>query len=155
MPTEALANPSHSGGGQPPVDHTDGKKPTRRQSVEHKQALAAGRTESRAVRRYLEALNAARSAVTSCPEELAERIEKIDAHLSTAEPDIKIRLIVERLDLYAQLKASIDQPRLAELEDAFVAVAGAYSARKGISYAAWRQVGIDDAVLTRAGISRS
>ena len=31
----------------------------------------------------------------------------------------------------------------------------AYSARKGISYAAWRELGVEPAVLKKAGISRS
>jgi hypothetical protein len=36
-----------------------------------------------------------------------------------------------------------------------VKAASAYSARKGISYAAWRELGVEAAVLKRAGISRS
>ena len=41
------------------------------------------------------------------------------------------------------------------LEDEFVGVAKAYSERNGISYQAWREVGVPAAVLSHAGISRS
>jgi len=36
-----------------------------------------------------------------------------------------------------------------------VEVAKSYSSRKGISYAAWREVGVEPAVLKKAGISRA
>lgn len=40
------------------------------------------------------------------------------------------------------------------LEGEFVAVAGNYPLRRGISYAAWREAGVDAALLRKAGISR-
>ena len=39
-------------------------------------------------------------------------------------------------------------------EEGFVEVAASFSERRGISYAAWREIGIAPAVLRRAGISR-
>jgi len=45
-------------------------------------------------------------------------------------------------------------PDLAALEADFVQVAASYSARKGISYTAWRELGVSADVLKRAGISR-
>ncbi len=41
------------------------------------------------------------------------------------------------------------------LERDFVKVAKAYSAKKGISYGAWREFGVSPEVLKKAGISRS
>ena len=41
-----------------------------------------------------------------------------------------------------------------ELETAFVEVAKSYSDRNAISYNAWRQIGVEPAVLRKAGISR-
>jgi hypothetical protein len=41
------------------------------------------------------------------------------------------------------------------LEAGFIKVAAAYSKRKGISYAAWRAVGVEPTVLKQAGISRA
>lgn len=132
------------------------RRPARSLSADHKLALVAGREQSRVVRRYLEALNASRSERRSgSPEAMATRIEAIDAQLAAAEPAVKIRLIQERMDLYAQLKALGDRGRLAELEQAFVAAAAAYSERKGISYEAWQQVGVDAAVLQQAGLAPS
>jgi hypothetical protein len=44
---------------------------------------------------------------------------------------------------------------LGALESGFVKAAKGYSTRKGISYAAWREAGVDPAVLKQAGISRN
>ena len=49
-------------------------------------------------------------------------------------------------------KGSVD---LGAFEEDFVAAASGYSDRKGISYAAWRELGVPPAVLKRAGISRA
>ena len=40
------------------------------------------------------------------------------------------------------------------LEDEFVDAASGYSQRKGISYTAWRELGVPASVLKRAGIGR-
>ena len=44
---------------------------------------------------------------------------------------------------------------ISALDEGFITVAKSYSARQGISYATWREIGVDAAVLKRAGISRS
>jgi hypothetical protein len=44
---------------------------------------------------------------------------------------------------------------LTKLEGDFVKVAMAYSKRKGIEYASWRELGVSADVLKRAGVSRS
>ena len=141
-----------------PVPTRSGRKSAGRDlSAEHKLALAAGRAESRAVRRYLEAITSAPAdadADGADPEPMARRIEEIDSQLAAAEPAVKIRLIQERMELYARLKSLGDAGQLDELEQGFVAAAAAYSARKGITYAAWRRVGVAPAVLERAGIDR-
>ncbi len=43
---------------------------------------------------------------------------------------------------------------LGALEASFVEAAGPYAARKGLSYAAFREVGVQPAVLAKAGIKR-
>jgi hypothetical protein len=40
------------------------------------------------------------------------------------------------------------------LESAFVKTAKSYSQRKGISYAAWRELGVSADILKKAGVSR-
>ena len=126
-------------------------------SDEHKAALAEGRNQGRSVRRYLEALDAHRPkrGRKRTPESMQKRLDRIDTELVTADPLKRLQLIQERLDLKAELDAAGEKVDLSGLEKEFVDAAAAYSARKGISYAAWRELGVEAAVLKRAGISRS
>jgi hypothetical protein len=126
-------------------------------SDDHKAALAEGRNQGRAVRRYLEALEAhkPKRGRKRTPESMQKRIDKIDAELAGAEPLKRVQLIQERLDLTAELGSAGSAVDLTELEQGFVDAAAAYSERKGISYAAWRQLGVEASVLKRAGVRRS
>ncbi len=124
---------------------------------EHKAALAAGRAEGRAVRAYLDALrsNKPKRGRRRTPETIQKRLAAIEAELADADPVTELKLVQERLDLTAELEAMASKVDLAALEEAFVAVARAYGERNGISYAAWRAVGVEASVLKRAGIKRS
>mgnify|MGYP001501968276 CR=1 FL=1 len=126
-------------------------------SDEHKAALAEGRNQGRSVRRYLEALDAHRPkrGRKRTPESVQKRLVRIEADLAAADPLKRLQLIQERLDLNAELEVASNKVDLTGLEKEFVAAAKAYSSRKGISYAAWRELGVEPAVLKRAGISRS
>jgi len=126
-------------------------------SDEHKAALAEGRNQGRSVRRYLEALEAhkPKRGRKRTPDSMQKRLDRIDVELQRADPLKRLQLIQERLDLKAELEASGTTVDLTGLEEEFVSAAQAYSARKGISYAAWRELGVDAAVLKRAGISRA
>jgi len=97
-------------------------------------AWAAGRDESRIVRDYLEALEWERRECTSGPTQ--DLMGEVEVALGDG----------ETLD---------ETVRDAALEDEFVAVASSYSDHRGISYAAWREVGVDAAVLRRAGVTPS
>ena len=123
---------------------------------EHKAALAQGRAEGRAVKAYLEALaaNKPKRGRKRTPESIGKRLEKIAAELDDAEPMAKLQLVQERMDLEAELERMGEQVDMTGLEDDFVAVAKAYGERKGISYAAWREVDVPAAVLKRAGVGR-
>ncbi len=67
-----------------------------------------------------------------------------------------MQLAQERLDLQRELSHSERAVDLTALQKDFAAAAqAAYGERKGITYAAWREVGVPDAVLKSAGISRS
>lgn len=125
-------------------------------SNEHKAALAEGRSQSRSVRLYLDALETHRPkrGRKRTPESVKRRLQAIETELLAADPLKRVKLIQERLDLSAELDTMNLKVDLARLEDEFVAAAKAYSTRKGISYAAWRAVGVEPAVLRRAGISR-
>ena len=126
-------------------------------SAEHKAALAEGRNQGRSVRRYLEALDAhkPKRGRKRTTESMQKRLDRIDVELASADPLKRLQLIQERLDLTAELDAASETIDLSGLEKEFVDAAAAYSARKGISYAAWRELGVEPAVLKKAGISRA
>ena len=124
---------------------------------EHKAAMAAGRTEGRAIKKYLEALDQHRPkrGRKRTPDSINARLKKIDDEFIDADPITRLSLVQERIDLNAEL-ASMEAPvDLSAIEAEFVAAAAGYSERKGISYAAWREVGVPAAVLKKAGISRA
>lgn len=126
-------------------------------SEAHKAALAEGREQGRAVRRYLEALESSRPkrGRKRTKDTVERRLDTIEQRLRAADPLERLHLIQERQDLQQEL-AGMDATGvdLSELEQAFVASAGSYGARRGITYTAWRAAGVAPGVLRRAGISR-
>jgi hypothetical protein len=74
--------------------------------------------------------------------------------LATADPLAELKLVQERLDLTDELANFDSGIDLDRLEAELVNVGSSYSERQGITYAAWRHVGIERAVLKKAGISR-
>jgi len=124
----------------------------------HKAALAAGRAQGLAVKNYLEGLESIRPkrGRKRTPETINAQIANVEAQLAEAAPLARLNLIQQRMDLIADRDAlsgpAID---ISALEGEFVKVAAAYSKSKGISYAAWREIGVDPAVLKSAGISRA
>ena len=125
-------------------------------SDSHKAALAEGREQGRAVRRYLEALEAhkPKRGRKRTPDSVKRRLDAIDDKLAEADPLSRLHLVQERMNLEGELATNESSVDLAALEDEFVAAAAPYGRRKGITYAAWRQLGVDPAVLRRAGIRR-
>ena len=123
---------------------------------EHKDALAEGRRQGRAVREYLEALEQHRPkrGRKRTADSIKTQLGRIDGQLDSAEPMKKLHLIQDRIDLQAELSSMENKPDLGALEAEFVSAAKGYSERKSISYAAWREFGVDAAVLKKAGITR-
>lgn len=126
-------------------------------SDEHKAALAEGRSQGRAVRLYLEALeaNKPKRGRKRTTESIQKRLDAVSVELETADPLKRLQLTQEQLDLEAELAAGETTVDLSALEKDFVAAAADYAGRKGISYSAFRSVGVPAAVLRAAGISRS
>ena len=124
---------------------------------EHKAALAKGREEGLAVRRYLEAIESSRPrrGRRRTPASISKRLEGIDAELATADPLTRLHLIQQKKDLSEELDRNADTEDIAELEKQFVKVASAYGDRKGISYGTWRTAGVSAAVLQKAGVART
>ena len=131
------------------------KKGPRALSASHKAAMAEGRTQGRAVRAYLEALeaNKPRRGRKRTSESINRRLAKIDQDLATADPLHRVQLVQEQLDLQSELAGLESKNEMGDLEKGFVKAAKGYSERKGISYAAWRAVGVPTNVLKEAGLN--
>jgi len=118
-----------------------------------------GREQGRVVRRYLGALEASRSGrgPKRTIEGIHSRVIKIEEMLITADPLARLHLTQERIDLHSEIVrlSNGHADDLADLEKEFVRVAKAYGDLAGITFAAWRQVGVDADVLERAGIVRT
>jgi hypothetical protein len=119
----------------------------------------AEKAETRAVRDYLKALeaNQPRRGRKRTPASVQAQIDATNAAMDGASATKRLALVQQRLDLEAELErlqaaGSID---LSALEADFVAHAAAYSGKRGISYAAWREVGVPSPVLKAAGIRRT
>lgn len=127
-------------------------------SDEHKAALAVGREQNRIVRNYLVALEThkpkrgRKRSLDSIEKRLAQINETVG---SEGDPLRRLALIQERGKLEEALAHQTESSDLAELEEAFKSIAADYSNRRGISYAAWREVGVPANILKDAGIQRS
>ena len=118
----------------------------------------AEKTEVAAVRDYLKALeqNAPRRGRRRTPESVERQLAVLEGEMEGTSVTKRLDLIQQRIDLEADLEAlqqagSVD---LSALEAGFATHAAAYGGRRGISYAAWREVGVSSATLKSAGIIR-
>ena len=131
--------------------------PPKKMTAEHKQALADGRAEGRAVKSYLDALEQQkpRRGRKRTADSIAKRLTAIEKQLADASSLQRLQLVQERRDLETELAGMDTTVDLTALEADFVKVAKSYSARKGIEYASWRELGVGADVLTKAGVSRA
>ena len=124
----------------------------------HKEALAEGRNHARIVGRYLEALeaNKPKRGRKRTQESVKKRLNAVAEELKDATGLARLNLLQERRDLEVELATmQAGTPDLSGLEKDFVKVAKAYSAKKKISYGAWREFGVPPETLKRAGITRN
>ena len=117
------------------------------------------KTEVAAVRDYLKALeqNAPRRGRKRTPESVERQLAVLEGEMEGASVTKRLDLIQQRIDLEADLETlqqagSVD---LSALEAGFATHAAAYGGRRGISYAAWREIGVSSATLKSAGIRRN
>jgi hypothetical protein len=138
-------------------DNKKSKRGPGMMTQEHKDALAQGRYEGRAVRDYLEALreNKPKRGRKRTAESVQRRLEAIEAELPDASAIDELRLIQERRDLTAELAGMGEGFDMESLEKAFIEVAASYSERLGINYATWREIGVEAGVLKAAGVART
>jgi hypothetical protein len=139
------------------MPNTKDKTAGRAMSAEHKAALAKGREEGLAVRRYLEALESSkpRPGRRRTPASMTKKLAQIEAELATADPLTKLHLLQEQKDLHDELNQAADTQEISTLEQQFLKVAKSYGQRKGIGYGTWRAAGVSAALLQKAGIARS
>jgi serine/threonine protein phosphatase PrpC len=130
--------------------------PPKKMTASHKQALAEGRAEGRAVKAYLDALEQQkpRRGRKRTADSIGKRLRAIDEQLAEASSLQRLQLVQERRDLESELAGMGTTVDLSALEAGFVAVARSYSTRKGIEYGSWRELGVAADVLKRAGITR-
>lgn len=123
----------------------------------HKAALATGRVEGRVVREYLEALraNKPKRGRKRTLETVKSQLTAVAKELMEADPVRELQLVQRRMDLQAELESMNAKVDMKKIENAFIKVARNYSERNGITYSAWREIGVSPAVLKSAGIGRA
>ena len=116
------------------------------------------KSEVAAIRDYLKALeqNAPQRGRKRTTESVGRQIATLEGELAGASVTKRLGLIQQRIELEADLEAlsqasSVD---LTALEAGFATYAAAYGGRRGISYAAWREIGVSSTTLKSAGIRR-
>ena len=119
----------------------------------------AEKAEVTAIREYLKALeqSAPRRGRKRTPDGIRRQLASVATEMEGATVTRQLDLVQQRINLEAELE-SLDQAGsidLSALEANFVDHAAAYGGRRGISYAAWREVGVSAATLKEAGIRRS
>ncbi len=123
----------------------------------HKAAMAEGRAEGRVVKLYLDALaqHRPRRGRQRTVESIKRRLGVIDTEAAKASSLRRLQLLQERRDLEVELETrSSPAADLAALEAGFVKVGKSYAARKGITYATWREMGVPAEVLRKASLGR-
>jgi uncharacterized protein YicC (UPF0701 family) len=108
------------------------------------------------VKAYLEALdqNRPRRGRKRTPDSVKKRLAAIDEQFADVSALQRLQLVQERMDLHRELEQLGTTVDLSALEGEFVSTASKYAKRKGITYAAWRELGVPADVLKKAGISR-
>jgi hypothetical protein len=131
------------------------KRGPRTLSKSHLEALAVGRTETAAVNRYLVAIDRPKTRGRK-PDTSRARLAALDAEIGAATGAKKLDLVQRKLDLERLAReGSGPAVDIAALERGFVKAARSYSNRKGISYAAWRALGVPASVLAKAKVART
>ena len=98
------------------------KTANRAMTAQHKAALAEGRSESRSVKNYLEALdqNRPRRGRKRTPDSITKRLATIDAQLDQGSALQRLQLVQERMDLQRELEQMGSTVDLSALEAGFV-----------------------------------
>lgn len=125
-------------------------------SNEHKEALAQGRREARAIKAYLKALESRKPGRPMSKDGLQKRMETVVEKLDASDnPLERVDLIQTKLDIEKALTEVENAQNMDSLESGFIENVSSYSERKGVSYTAWRKFGVPASVLKKAGIKET
>ena len=138
------------------VEVTETESKGKELSEDHKAAMALGRKQSRIVNRYLTLISSTKPVRgrKRTPETIKARLSKIDTEMANASPVVQLALTAEKATLSKTLKDLEGKPDVTGPENEFVSVAKEFSERKNITPAQWKQFGVPEEVLARAGISK-
>lgn len=131
---------------------------TKRQvSESQKKAMARGRANSRVVKDYLDALERVRPrrGRKRTPAGIRKRLDTIAVEMDDASQLAKLDMVQERMNLEAELEQMLSAEDITDKQKAFVSVAQEYSESRGISWAAWREMGVPADVLREAGLTQT
>ncbi len=120
----------------------------------HKDKLAEGRRQGRMIGAYLAALEANKPRRGRKVDASPKRIAQLDREIEGAFGLRKLELVQQKLELEQVAGNSSGGHDIEALRNDFVTVAKEYSTRKGISYAAWRLIGVPADALREADIER-
>ena len=111
----------------------------------HKEKLAQGRNDARAVKGYLEWLeiNRPKRGRRRTEQSINARLAAIELELAECSPLARLNLYQEQIDLAAELESMSKKVDGTESRAAFIEAAARYAQSKGISKAAFKQMGID------------
>ncbi len=130
--------------------------PRRKLTQKEIEAIQKGRAETQAIKDYLESLHT-RPGRRVDPKTIERRLAKARQALAAAKnPLQKIELTEKVLRLEKALKeAQKGGGKTSDVEKAFIQHAASFARRKGISYRAFREMGVPPDVLAKAGIKRT
>jgi hypothetical protein len=116
--------------------------------------MKVGREQGAIIQKYLEALDtvAPQHGPRRDPERIARQLVKIDKQLLTASKLAAVSLLQDRINLLKARDQIASANALEDLEADFIEVVKPYSDRRGISYSAWREIGVSKEALIKAGI---
>jgi hypothetical protein len=134
--------------------------PKRQVSDDQRVAMSEGRHQSKAIRQYLEALEQTqapkRKGRRRTQESIEKRLNLLAEEMPKADPLARVKMVQERLNLQRELgemhvRQTVD---IEPLQEQFLKVVKPYSERLGISFAAWKELGVPMSLLTEAGLGR-
>jgi hypothetical protein len=138
------------------AERKETQMPRRKLTDKEKAAIRKGREETEAVKAYLDSLNT-RPGRRIDPKTIERRLARAKQDLAAADNALRR---VELTEKVIRLERALQDARKGggkgpDLEKEFIQYAGSFAKRKGISYKAFRQMGVPPAVLAKAGIKRT